>query len=187
MMNSMVVNKANIAKASLAGLLIALTPSVQAISLPSTDSFISAGKKVGLAYAFVQLVRFLKRKPTNAPNRYNLDELMAGQNVADNLWYLHEDGIWGHQESSSVLKASPENDHKLVFTEAASARGLVGNAATYAKPVAVAYALMALLNSSKDSIQSMFENNGSKGLEKEALKPFLAFMGAYAATQVLTK
>lgn len=174
--------KSNIAKVSLAGLLIAFAPTSQAITLiPSYDTVVSASKKAAYTIGFLSLVRFFSRKPDNKPVRYNLDEIAAGENVANNLWFLYDDGLLGHTDKSSVLKANPDNDNKLEFTESAPQKGLLGNASQYAKPVAMAFAIMELIraNGNLDTLFNGYKDKAST----DGGKAFIAFIGTLAAAK----
>ena len=179
---------------TLCGLLLAFPPSAQAIDVaPSYQAVISASQKIAYAVGFYSIFRFFSRKPDNKPNRYNIEELLAGQNVANNLYYLYDDGLIGHQKESSVLKANPENDNKLEFTESVPARGLFGNAISYAKPIAIAYCFMELLRTgvefkAKGSNSALEKNFGdyAEKLRGEAVKPLLAFIGAFVAAKTLS-
>lgn len=177
--------KTSIAKISLAGLLLAFAPTSQAIDLiPSCATVVSASKKAAYAIGFLSLVRFFTRKPDNKPARYNLDEIAAGQNITNNLWYLYDDGVIGHGKESSVLKANPENDNKLEFTESASQKGLLGNASAYAKPIVMAWAVMELIRHGGD-LKAAFETYYKK-LQAEGGKPVFAVIGALAAAKALS-
>lgn len=177
--------KSNIATISLAGLLLAFAPSANAITLvPSYETVISASKKAAYAVGFFSLLRFFTRKPDNKPARYNLDELFAGENVKDNLINLWDDGVIGHGKESSVLKANPENDNKIEFTESVSQKGLLGHASVYAKPIVMAWAVMALIRHG-DDLKAAFEAYYKK-VQAEGGKPVFAVLGALAAAQTVS-
>lgn len=182
--------KATVAKISLAGLLITMAPSTQAINfVPSYESVIAGAKNAAYVAGFIALVRFFSRKPDNSPNRYNLDalpsQITSGSytEAAKNCFYVVDDGIIGHPKESSVLKANPDNENKLEFTESVSQRGFLGTAGLYAKPVAIAYAVMEILRT-KGDLNELFKGYSDK-LATDGGKPFFAVIGALAAAKAL--
>jgi hypothetical protein len=180
----MINKKATVAKVTLAGLLLSFAPSMQAMSLvPSYETVVSTSKKAAYLIGFLSLVRFFSRKPDNKPARYNLDELAAGENIKNNLFYLYDDGLLGHMKESSVLKANPENDNKIEVTETINQKGLLGTAALYAKPVAMALAIMELIRTN-GNLCRLFNEYKDK-VATDGGKAFFAFIGALVAAKAV--
>lgn len=136
MMITMQKNKKSLARLSLAVMLLTSVPSVQAFDiLPSKATVSNIANKTAYAALLAASIRFWTRKPTNAPVRYNIDELLAGQNVQDNLFFLFDDGI-GHAGKDSYAKVDAESG-KIKWSEEVAPKGL-GWVHFYFKPLVAA-------------------------------------------------
>lgn len=142
--------KSSFAAVSFAALLLACTPaSVLANHACSATAHVVApgAPTVSSGYSqyltltnaawvvfFVSLVRFWTREGDAKPSRFNLDELIAGDNVAYNLGVFIDDEIIGHQGKKPYAMIDEEKGRLQVSTPCWP-KGVYGWAAYYFKPV----------------------------------------------------
>jgi hypothetical protein len=124
--------------ALLATLVMASSLSTSAITPYESScppSLISKVAKV-LTVSFLAgcLIRLNTKEPDTKPVRYNLDELMAGQNVKENLLYVLDDGVIGQYIKKPYVTVDPDNARVTVSTFAPP-KGIMGWFAFYYKGV----------------------------------------------------
>lgn len=153
--------KSSFAAGIFAALLISSAPIVAADSVPAKKSGSFSDyltwTNAALFTFFLAQVRLWTREGDTAPVKYNLDELAAGENIADNLYYLVDDGIIGHFGKKPYLTVDTDNQrievqlgdaedangkpikdaqgNKIKVSTACYPKGLMGWGAYYLKPV----------------------------------------------------
>lgn len=86
----------------------------------------------------ISLFIFFSREPDTKPNRYNIEEVKANptfQNIFKFVYYYLLDGVIGHKRQSSSSKIG-EDGKTVVVKPGVPARGIYGQAAELAKPIA---------------------------------------------------
>lgn len=150
--------KKNLAILSLAFLLA--TPSAQAISLvPSTANVKNAFQTALLCAIFYSAYDFCTRKPTNDAPAYNIDELLALTNVADNLKGLWRDGVWGHAGTNNALKIDENGNITFANTTKINPKGLMGYLVHNGKSIAAAIGMTLVLKVLAETIAESSEDS----------------------------
>jgi hypothetical protein len=90
-------------------------------------------KNLIIAATFGAALRFWTRDGNNSPVRYNLDELLVGENVQENLWYLMDDGVIGHAGKKPKLKVDESGE--IEIPNPVYPKGLMGWTHFYWKPI----------------------------------------------------
>lgn len=165
------------AKKNIAALSLAILLSVQNVSavsyVPSCNTVKDAAKTALVCAIFYSAYEFYSRKPTNDPAAYNLDELLALNNVSENLKGLWFDGFWGHTGKSTSLKVD-ENGNVVADVTKVNPKGLMGNIVHNAKSIAAALgttlAIKIILEALADQSDASFETKVINKIDAVAKK-----------------
>lgn len=157
--------RSSLAKLSLALLITGSASQLMAFSVVPEN----IGRKATVVAIFAMLTRYLTREGDSKPVRYNLDELFAGQNVQDNLFYLIDDGVIGHKAKKPYAVIDAENG-RLAISTPAWPKGLMGWADFYKGGVLGALAVSILVN-------EYLKGNLTKASVEEFLKTKITDLG----------
>src|SRR5581483_8891132 len=162
MLTAIQKTKSSLAAGLFAALLISCTPVIAADTVtnpPSTGSYSDymTWTNAALFTFFLTQIRLWTREGDTAPVRYNLDELAAGENIADNIYYLVDDGVIGHFGKKPYLTVDTDNQrvevqladaedangkpikdaqgNKVKVSTACYPKGIMGCTAYYIKPI----------------------------------------------------
>lgn len=139
-----------------AGPSVSTAPSATPAVTSSYSDYLTVGNAAWFTF-FLMLTRLWTREGDTAPVKYNLDELAIGENVANNLYYLVDDGVIGHFGKKPYLTVDTDNSrvevalgdaedangkpikdaqgNKIKVSTACYPKGLMGWAAYYYKPL----------------------------------------------------
>lgn len=125
----------------------------QAHALPDAQKTFSYAAAVLLA---LSVLKFNCTEATNDPVRYNIEELKAGTDVLNNLYYLMIDGLIGHAGKKSYMKADATG--KIEFSNKVDPKGLYGYIHAYFDSVEKTVRCAAVLAGIKIMLAEGFDN-----------------------------
>lgn len=120
------------------------------------SSISRTSKLAATAFLAASVYAFYSRKPDNNPDRYNLDELYAGNFDFDNLKYFYIDGIVGHPKESDKVKT--DDNGNILVNKGAKERGFGGFLSEAVKPLAKTIAFAAIITSFLPTAQKGISN-----------------------------
>lgn len=103
-------------------------------AVPYSCTVTKVAKILGVSFLAGCLIRLNTKEPDTKPVRYNIDELFAGQNIQDNLWFVLDDGLIGQYGSKPYAMIDPDNSRLSVST-GKYPKGIMGWFSYYYKPV----------------------------------------------------